>query len=46
MSRPPPETPIERIFREVMREKMPQAIRVILLRKPSVPCPKIPPDRP
>jgi hypothetical protein len=37
MPRPTRETPIERIFREIMRQKMPLAIRDILLRKPSVP---------
>jgi hypothetical protein len=46
MSRPPLETPIERIFREVMRQKMPLAVREILLRKPSVPRLKLPPNRP
>jgi hypothetical protein len=42
MPRPPRETPIERIFWEVMRQKMPLAIRQILLRKPSVPSLKLP----
>jgi hypothetical protein len=37
MPRPPLETPIERIFREIMRQKMPPAIKDVLLRKPSVP---------
>jgi hypothetical protein len=37
MPRPPLETPIERIFRVVMRQKMPLAIREILLRKPGPP---------
>jgi hypothetical protein len=45
MPRPPLETPIERIFREVMRQKMPLAIKDILLRKPGVPGRKLPPDR-
>ena len=36
MPRPPRETPIERIFREILRQKMPLAIRDIVLRKPIV----------
>jgi hypothetical protein len=44
MPRPPRENPIERIFREVMRQKMPLAIRQILLRKSSVPSLKLPPN--
>jgi hypothetical protein len=44
MPRPPRETPIERIFREVMRQKMPLAIRDILLRKPGVPSLKAQPN--
>ena len=44
MPRPPRETPIERIFREIMREKMPLAIRDILLRKPVVPSLKSQPN--
>jgi hypothetical protein len=35
MPRPPRETRIERIFREVIRQKMPRPIKRILLRKPS-----------
>jgi hypothetical protein len=31
MPRPPRETPIERIFRQLMRQKMPLAIREVLL---------------
>ena len=31
--KPHPETPIERIYREVMGRKMPLAVRRILLRK-------------
>ena len=46
MSRPPLETPIERIFRKVMRQKMPLAVREILLRKPSAPRLKLRPSRP
>ena len=46
MSRPRLETPIERIFREVMRQKMPLAVREILLRKPSAPRLKLRPSRP
>jgi hypothetical protein len=42
--RPPRETPIERIFREIMRQKMPLAISDILLRKPSLPSLKLPPS--
>ena len=44
MPRPPRETPIERIFREVMRQKMPLAIMQILLRKPSVQSLKVRPN--
>jgi hypothetical protein len=44
MPRPSRETPIERIFREIMRQKMPLAIRDILLRKPSVPTLKPQPN--
>jgi hypothetical protein len=46
MPRAPRETPIERIFREVMRQKMPLAVKEILLRKPGVPRLKLPPNRP
>jgi hypothetical protein len=34
MPHKPRETPIERIFREVTGRKMPQSIKLILLRKP------------
>ncbi|MDX6711599.1 MAG: hypothetical protein QOH96_2615 [Blastocatellia bacterium] len=44
MSRPPRETPIERIFREIMRQKMPLPIRELLLRKPGVPNLKLKPN--
>jgi hypothetical protein len=44
MPRPPRETPIERIFREIMRQKMPLAIRHVLLRKPVVPSLKSQPN--
>jgi hypothetical protein len=44
MPRPPLETPIERIFREVMRQKMPLAIRDVLRRKPGVPSLKSQPN--
>jgi hypothetical protein len=44
MPRPSGETPIERIFREIMRQKMPLAIRDILLRKPGVPILKSQPN--
>ena len=33
----PPETPIERIFREVMSRTMPQSIKGVLLQKESLP---------
>ena len=33
----PPETPIERIFREVMGRTMPQSIKGVLLQKESLP---------
>jgi hypothetical protein len=44
MPRLPRETPIERIFREVMRQKMPLAIREVMLRKPIVPGLKLKPN--
>ena len=44
MPRPPRETPIERIFREIMRQKMPLAIREVLLRKSVVPSLKSQPN--
>jgi hypothetical protein len=44
MPRPPRETPIERIFRQVMRQKMPLGIRDILLRKSVVPSLKSQPN--
>ena len=44
MPRPPRETAIERIFREIMRQKMPLAIRDILLRKLVVPSLKPQPN--
>jgi hypothetical protein len=44
MPRPSRETPIERIFREIMRQKMPLAIRDILLRKSSFPSLKSHPN--
>jgi len=44
MPRPPLETPIERIYRRVMRQKMPPVIREILLRKPIVPDLKLKPN--
>jgi hypothetical protein len=44
MPRPSRETPIERIFREIMRQKMPLAIRELLLRKPIVPDLKLKPN--
>ena len=45
MLRPPRETPIERIFREIMRQKIPLAIRGVLLRKPSARSRQIPTKR-
>jgi hypothetical protein len=44
MPRPPLETPIERIFREIMSQKMPLPIREILLRKLRVPRVKLRPN--